>query len=102
MIDFSAVGDALFGEEGYVTDAFNYIKKNEWAANAIAGAAVAGGNYLLQKDQQKFQQRQEDRAWNRKLELTKAPSLDGSKLDWSNLVDGGLTGSGLISEASKR
>jgi len=101
MIDFSSVGEALFGDEGYATEAFGFLKKNEWAANAVAGAAVAGGNYLLQKDQQEYDTRREDKAWNRKMELTKAPTINKADYDWSNLSGGGLMGGGLISQAKR-
>jgi hypothetical protein len=86
---------------GYATDAFSYVQNNEWAANAVAGAATAGAGYLMQKDQQDYDTRREDKAWNRKMDLTKAPTIDGGAYDWSNLSDGGLVGSGLITQANQ-
>ena len=97
MIDFSGVGETL---SGYATTAFEYVRDNEWAANAVAGAAVAGGQYLLQKDQQEYQTRREDKSWDRRMELTKAPKLNREDYDWSNLAGNGLNG-GLISQANQ-
>ena len=97
MYDFSGVGEAL---SGYATTAFNYVSNNEWAANAVAGAAVAGGQYLLQKDQQKYDTQREDKAYNRRMELTKAPTINKADYDWSNLSGDGLVGGGLISQAN--
>ncbi|WP_020409801.1 hypothetical protein [Hahella ganghwensis] len=37
--------------------AWDYVNENEWAADAIAGAAGAGLTYLQQKDQQKHEER---------------------------------------------
>lgn len=97
-----AAKEAVVGDEGYATRAFEYINDNQWAADALAGAAVAGGQYLMQKDQQDFQREQSDQAWRRKLSLTEAPELNKDDYNWSNLTDGGLTGSGgLISRANK-
>jgi hypothetical protein len=98
MIDFSSVGAKL---AGYASDAFSYVQNNEWAANAVAGAATAGAGYLIQKDQQDYDTRREDKAWNRKMELTKAPTIDGAAYDWSSLTDGGLTDGGLITQANQ-
>ena len=97
MYDFSGVGEAL---SGYATTAFNYVSNNEWAANAVAGASVAGGQYLLQKDQQKYDTQREDKAYNRRMELTKAPTINKADYDWSNLSGDGLVGGGLISQAN--
>ena len=33
-----------------VSSAFNYLSENEWAANAVAGAATAGLNYYANKE----------------------------------------------------
>lgn len=33
----------------------NYLNKNEWASDALAGAAAGAGQYLLQEDQQKHE-----------------------------------------------
>lgn len=63
---FTPVVDTVAG--GF-TAAFNYIDNNEWAANALAGAAGAGLSYLGQKDIQKRQEKiyrmREDREDNR-------------------------------------
>lgn len=101
MISWGEVGDAIYGEDGYATNAFKYVNENQWAADALAGAAVAGGQYLLQKDQQQYQEEQDDKAWRRKLSLTEAPELNKDQYQWSNLTDGGLTGNGLISKAKQ-
>lgn len=99
MISFGDVGGAI---KEYATKAFSYVNENQWAADALAGGAVAAGQYLLQKDQQEFQEKQDDKAWRRKLSLTEAPALNKDQYQWSNLTDGGLTGSGgLISRAKQ-
>lgn len=85
----------------YGSAALDYLEDNEWAANAVAGAATAGLNYLVAKDEQDFRREEADRLWNRKMELTKAGTLDAGKYNWSNLADGGLTDGGLIAAAKK-
>ena len=85
------------------SDAFSavgeYMSENEWAANALTGAAVGGANYLMQKDKQKAERRATDKAWDRKVSLAKAPNIDKSQYDWSDLANGSLTNGGLISSA---
>lgn len=39
----------------YTSMAFDYVKDNEWAADALAGAAGAAGAYMMQEDQQKHE-----------------------------------------------
>lgn len=79
-----------------LTEVGNYLNENEWAANALAGAAAGGAAYLAQKDQQKFDRRQTDKAWERKLSLAKAPNMDMNKYQWSDLSSGSMTNGGLI------
>lgn len=86
----------------YGSKALDYLQDNEWAANALAGAAAGGAAYLLQKDQQNFERRENDRAWNRKLHLSEAPTVDEGQYDWSDLSSGSLTDGGLISQARKQ
>ncbi len=38
-----------------VSNGFQYINENEWAANFISGAAAGAGAYLLQEDRQKHE-----------------------------------------------
>lgn len=78
-----------------------YFSNNEWAANALAGAAAGGAAYLMQKDQQDFQRREADKAWDRKVSLAKGGDVDMAKYDWSDLSSGGLTDGGLISQAKR-
>lgn len=83
------------------SDALDYLQNNEWAANALAGAAAAGGAYLLQKDQQNYQRREQQRAWDRQDELAKPGQLNQGQYDWSDLASGNITDGGLISQARK-
>lgn len=46
------VGDWL-GET--TSNAFDYIGKNEWAANMLSGAAAGASAYMLQEDQQQHE-----------------------------------------------
>jgi hypothetical protein len=85
----------------YGSKALDYLTENEWAANAVAGAATAGLNYLAAKEEQDFRREEADRAWDRKLHLSEAGTVDGEKYDWSDLANGGLTDGGLISQARK-
>lgn len=85
----------------------SFLEENQWASDALAGGAAAGLNYLSQKDEQKFLRRQEDRAWDRKMHLAKAPDIDKEKYNWTDMAsgsvtNGGLTNGGLISGAQKR
>lgn len=48
-----AAGYAADDAASYASNAFNYIKDNEWAGDLVAGAAGAAGSYLMQEDQQK-------------------------------------------------
>lgn len=85
----------------YGSSALDYLNDNEWAANALAGAAGAGAAYLLQKDQQKYERRQQQRAWDRKDDLAKPGTINQNKYDWSDLASGSLTNGGLISRAQR-
>lgn len=82
--------------------ALDYLNDNEWAANAVAGAAGAGAAYLLQKDQQKYQRREQQRAWDRQDELAQPGTVSNAKYDWSDLASGSMTDGGLISQATKK
>jgi len=88
------------------SDAFsevgNYLNENEWAANALAGAAAGGAAYLAQKDQQKFQRRESDKAWERKVSLAQAPKMNMDKYNWSDLSAGSMTNGGLIAGNMKK
>lgn len=86
----------------YGSQALDYLAENEWAANALAGAAVAGVSYLTAKEEQDFRREESDRAWDRKLHLSEAGSVDEAKYDWSDLANGGLTDGGLISQAKQQ
>lgn len=81
------------------SSAFDYIGDNEWAANAIAGAASAGLSYYQAEQEDKRRREAEDRAWDRKMSLAQAPEVDQSKYDWSNLASGELTDGGLLKQA---
>lgn len=87
------IGDDI---SGAFTATANYMNENEWAANALSGAASAGAGYLLQKDQQKAVRRESDKAWERKVSLSQAPNIDMNQYDWSDLSSGSLTNGGLI------
>lgn len=83
----------------------NYFQDNQWAADALAGGAAAGLNYMAQKDEQEFkenfQRRQEERAWDKRMHLAEAPNIDTKQYDWSDLASGSLTDGGLIAGAQK-
>ena len=96
------VNDVAEAGSQALSDVGTYISENEWAANALAGGAVAAGNYLLQKDQQEYERRQSDKAWERKTSLAQAPDLDMEKYDWSDLSTGSMTNGGLIAGGIKK
>jgi hypothetical protein len=83
------------------SSALEYLNDNEWAANALSGAAGAGLNYLVQKDQQKYQRREQQRAWDRQDTLAKPGTVNPDRYDWSDLANGSMTNGGLISSARK-
>jgi hypothetical protein len=89
----------------YASDAFTgvgeYLQDNEWAANALQGAAAGGAAYLVQKDQQKHERRQADKKWDRKTSLLQAPNINMEKYRWDDMVNGGLTDNGLLSKANR-
>lgn len=85
-----------------LADVGTYLSENEWAANAMAGAAVGAANYLTQKDQQKYERRETDKAWDRKVSLAKAPDVDMDKYNWSDLSGGSMTNGGLIGAQMKK
>jgi len=85
---FSGVGD--------------FFQNNQWAADAAAGAAAAGLNYMAQKDEQEFQRRETDKAWDRKMHLAKAPDINMDKYHWNDLASGSLTDGGLIAGGMKK
>jgi len=95
-----------FGEDGVVSGAFSavgeYFEKNQWASDALAGGAAAGLNYMAQKDEQEFQRRETDKAWDRKMHLAKAPDINMDKYHWNDLASGSLTDGGLIAGGMKK
>jgi len=90
------INDIAEGVSGAFVGAATYLNENEWAANALTGAATAGAGYLVQKDQQKATRRESDKAWERKVSLSQAPDIDMNQYDWSDLSNGSLTDGGLI------
>jgi hypothetical protein len=89
----------------YASDAFTevgvYFQDNEWAANALQGAAAGGAAYLVQKDQQEHERRQADKKWDRETSLLQAPNINMEKYRWDDMVNGGLTDRGLLSKANR-
>ena len=81
--------------------ALDYLEDNEWAANALAGAAAGGLAYLNAQEERDFRREESDRAWDRKLHLAEAPNIDAGQYDWSDLTQGGLTDGGLIAQAKR-
>lgn len=80
--------------QGYATSAFDYLDKHQWAADMAKGAAAAGGAYLMQKDQQKHEERLADKKYQReidlKLQYSQAPILGSGDLN----VGAGLLSAG--------
>jgi len=78
-----------------------YLNDNEWAANALTGAAAGGAAYLAQKDQQTFDRRAQTKAWDRNMSLKQAPGINMEKYQ-ANLSNGQLTDGGLIAGGMKQ
>jgi hypothetical protein len=77
-----------------------YLNDNEWAADALSGAAVGAATYLTQKDKQKADRRAETKAWDRDMSLKQAPGINMEKYQ-ANLPNGQLTDGGLIAGGMK-
>lgn len=69
------------------TEVFSYIDTNQWAADMLAGAATAGGQYLLQKDNQDFQ----EKLLEKKKALSMVQYGGGGGKNANSLTDGLLT-----------
>lgn len=92
--------DDIFSDYG--SKALDYLKDNEWAANALAGAATAGLTYLAAQDQIKAQRRETQRQREHQMYLSSAGDVNVDQYgDYSTLTNGALTDSGLLSQAKK-
>ena len=90
------VNDLVSGASDAFSEVGTYLNENEWAANALTGAAAGGAAYLAQKDQQKYERRATDKAWERKVSLSQAPNINMDKYNYSDLSSGSMTNGGLI------
>jgi len=71
-----------------------FLNENEWAADALTGAAVGAGNYLVQKDKQEARRKEATTKFDRKTSLAQAPDINmqGYGLTKGKLTNGLLTG----------
>lgn len=83
-----------------LTDVGTYISENEWVADLATGAAVAGLGYLAAEEERDFRREENDRAYDRKVDMASAGEVSMGQYDWSNLAQNNVMGGGLISEAS--
>ena len=71
-----------------------FLNENEWAADALSGAAVGAATYLTQKDEQEARRKEATTKFDRKTSLAQAPDINmqGYGLNNGKLTNGLLTG----------
>ena len=71
-----------------------FLNENEWAADALSGAAVGAATYLTQKDEQEARRKEATTKFDRKTSLAQAPDINmqGYGLTNGKLTNGLLTG----------
>ena len=71
-----------------------FLNENEWAADALSGAAVGAATYLTQKDEQEARRKEVTTKFDRKTSLAQAPDINmqGYGLTNGKLTNGLLTG----------
>jgi len=71
-----------------------FLNENEWAADALSGAAVGAATYLTQKDEQEARRKEATTKFDRKTSLAQAPDINmqGYGLTSGKLTNGLLTG----------
>jgi len=81
------------------SDAFDYVKNNEWAGDMVAGAAGAAGSYLLQKDQQNHERDmvREKRSYDVSVNNV-APGAMNMSAYGSGLTKNGMLTEGLLTK----
>lgn len=85
-------GYAADDAKKYTSEAFGFIKNNEWAADALAGAAGAAGAYMMQEDQQKHER---DMAREKRSFDVSVNNVEPGAVDMSN-YGSGLTKNGML------
>lgn len=65
-----------------------YLNNNQWAADALKGAATGAAQYMNQRDQIKALEREgsRDREFKERLYYAKSGDIDMKKYDFSNLA----------------
>lgn len=86
------------------SDALEVLRQNEWAANALAGAAQAGLGYLARRDEIRAKERAADRDREHQMYMASAGDIDlaGYGNNYSTLTNGALTDAGLIRQSQKQ
>ena len=72
--------------------AFDYIGENEWAANALGGAAGAAGAYMMQEDEQAHER---DLLREKRSYDVNISNVAPGEMDMSN-YGAGLTKNGML------